>query len=51
MKFWNILQKNNLNDKYVTVKGKNLLFQFEIPKRFMNTQYTLYMVKSLDEGR
>jgi hypothetical protein len=35
----------------VTVKGKNLLLQFEIPKRFRNTQYTLDVVKSLDEGR
>ena len=33
------------------MKGKNLLLQFEIPKRFRNKEYTLDVIKSLDEGR
>ena len=50
-KFWDRLQKNNLNDKYVYLSGRNLMMQFELPKRFKNREYTLDVIKSLDEGR
>jgi hypothetical protein len=40
-----------LNEKYVYVSGRNLMMQFELPKRFKNREYTLDVIKSLDEGR
>jgi hypothetical protein len=45
------LQKINLNEKYLHIKGKNFGMQYEVPSRFRNKEYILDLIKSLDEGR
>ena len=50
-KFWDKVQRSGLNDKYVVVRGKSLLLQFEIPKKFRNRDAVIDVIKSLDEGR
>lgn len=48
---WHQIQQLNLNDKYMAVRGKKFLMQFDLPRRFKNKQHIMDVIKSLDEGR